>query len=78
MCGLCVVTTNNHDTDMFIENGVNGFTVDSEKEASDILMLLYNNKTLAMEVGKRGRASAKEYFHINRYLQDWENVLKII
>lgn len=75
LCGLAVVTTNCHDEDMFIDNEANGFFSNDPTQLADYLATLHKDKGLAREVGARGRQRAMEVFHINDYLNEWNEVI---
>jgi len=75
MCGLATVTTNCHDEDMFIENGVNGFYSNDPAELADMLVELSRDPGLARRIGQRGRERAMEVFHINDYVQEWNRTI---
>ena len=78
MCGLVVVTPDNHDASMFIENGYNGFIADDPEEISMILDELDNNFKLRSKIGSRGRETAIDIFHLNNYLNEWKEVINEI
>lgn len=71
LSGACVVTTPFHDADTFIENGVNGFIVKTEKEAVKTLKYLLDNPEKAKEIGQRGKKTAMRKFEKKRYQAEW-------
>jgi glycosyltransferase involved in cell wall biosynthesis len=79
MSGACVVTTPSQDADTFIEHGKNGFIVPrNPKTIADLIEgLIYDYKT-AYEVGQRGRETALELFHADRYRQEWREYLEYV
>lgn len=78
MSGCCLITTSNHDVDKYIESGVNGFIVprDAAATAKLIADLIYLHPKEAAEIGQRGRQTAVEKFHIDRFNQDWVNLIE--
>ena len=76
MCGLATVTTDNHDANLFIKNGVNGFYSNDTNELADNLLFLCKNPEAAQRIGKEGRKTACELFHIDRYLWEWQETIK--
>ena len=78
MCGEVVVTTSPHDSAMFIDSGYNGFIADDPGELASILLELRHNQDLRRKVGTRGRQSALELFHVNRFARDWRETLDAV
>lgn len=78
MCGVATVSARNHDVDMFIENGVNGFYSDDPGELRDQLLFLLRNADAARKVGQEGRRTALDVFNIDRYLSDWRAVIRAV
>jgi glycosyltransferase involved in cell wall biosynthesis len=76
MCGVVTVSAKNHDVDMFIKNGINGFYADEPAELKEQLLFLLRNPVAAREIGAAGRRTALETFNIDRYLGDWRNVIQ--
>jgi hypothetical protein len=75
MCGLVTVSAKNHDVDMFIRNGVNGFYSDSPEELRSILIELARNQSAVRQIGVEARKTAIDIFNHDRYLADWKAVL---
>jgi glycosyltransferase involved in cell wall biosynthesis len=76
MCGVVTVSAKNHDVDMFIKNGVNGFYADEPSELKEQLLFLSRNPVAAREIGAAGRRTALDVFNIDRYLEDWRDVIQ--
>ena len=78
LAGCCVVTTINHDVDKFIEPGVNGFIVPRDAFATSKLIadLIYKNPKEAEAIGQAGKQTAKEVFSMERYSNDWHELIK--
>ena len=75
MCGLVTVSARNHDVDMFIENGVDGFYANDADELRSQLYFLIRNPEAVIRIGAAGRAKASKVFHIDRYLSDWSQLI---
>lgn len=75
MCGLVNVSLKNHDVDLFIENGVNGFYSEDPEELRDILLHLVKNPQEAQKIGNEGRKLAMDIFNYDRFLQNWNNTI---
>jgi glycosyltransferase involved in cell wall biosynthesis len=71
MCGVVPVSARNHDVDMFIENGVNGFYGESADELREQLRYLVRNPEAARAMGRRARETAMRVFNIERFLGEW-------
>ena len=75
MCGVAIVSAKNHDVDMFIQNGVNGFYAEDAHELREQLLFLSRNPVAAKTVGAAGRRTAIDLFNVDRYLADWRSVI---
>lgn len=73
MSGACLVTVANHDVERFIRSGENGFVVprDAYATAKVIAEMIYQYPKETAAIGQRGRETAKELFHIDRFNKDW-------
>jgi glycosyltransferase involved in cell wall biosynthesis len=78
MCGVVTVSAKNHDVDMFVKNGINGFYADESSELREQLLFLSRNPAAAREIGAAGRRTALEMFNIDRYLGDWREVIQSV
>ena len=76
MCGLATVSLNNHDVDLFIENGVNGFFADNPTELREILLYLSENPQEAQKIGRKGRELAMDIFNHDRFLKTWDEIIQ--
>jgi glycosyltransferase involved in cell wall biosynthesis len=75
MCGLVIVSTNNHDVDLFLKNGVNGFYSNDPDELREYLLYLLKNPALCQKIGMEGRKTAMDIFNHDRYLKEWEDTI---
>jgi len=75
MTGLAIVTADNHDVDRFIDNGVNGFYSNSTEELAEKLDWLATRPDAAARMGREGRRTALDVFHIDRFMGDWRQTL---
>jgi glycosyltransferase involved in cell wall biosynthesis len=76
MCGLVTVSARNHDVDMFIENGVNGFSAEEPQEATEQMQFLLSNRPAMIRMGKASRQTAIDIFNHDRFLAQWNSVLE--
>lgn len=76
MCGLAIVTTKNHDVELFMKNGINGFYSDTPSELREYLLYLSENPPIAQEMGEAGRQMAMNIFNHDRFLMDWKKTLQ--
>lgn len=78
MCGVVTVNANNHDVDMFIKNGVNGFYSNDPDELREQLLYLMRNPDATRKMGAEARKTAIDVFNHDRYLADWAALLKSV
>lgn len=78
LSGSCIVTTNHHNEDMFIKNGVTGFIVpDNPMEIVKTLkLLLFDEYKAALRVGQQGKEFAKKYFHKKKFQRAWLDLIQ--
>lgn len=76
MAGVSTVSLRNHDVDMFIQNGVNGFYADEPEELADQIRFLANNQSARKKMGDASRRTALDVFNQDRYLSAWAALLK--
>lgn len=75
MCGLVPVSANNHDVEMFIQNGWNGFYSSSPEELGDFMLECLKNKEFLKTIGTRARETAIDLFNHDRFLATWQCTL---
>lgn len=79
LSGSCVITLANHGAEDFIRDGVNGFTVPNNPAAIVELIAgileggLYKQ---AVAIGQRGKETARELFHAERFQADWTALIE--
>ncbi len=78
MAGLVSVSMRNHDVDLFIKNGANGFYGDSPAELAEQLVWLATHPAQAEAMRRASRLTAMQVFNQDRYLADWSALLKRI
>jgi len=77
LSGCCVVTTLNQDADQFIEDGVNGYrALRNPVFVADLIEGLIGSYGKAIEVGQKGKETAKKIFSGERYRKEWRDVLE--
>ena len=75
MCGVVTVSAKNHDVDMFIRNGVNGFCADAPEELREQLLYLVRNPEATRKIGAEARRTALREFGLDRDLAEWREML---
>lgn len=75
LMGLAVVTTANNGEEEYIENGRNGFCSNDFDELIDFLVYLIDRPDEIRRIGMAGRETAQEYFHIDRFISQWNDLL---
>jgi glycosyltransferase involved in cell wall biosynthesis len=69
------VSAQNHDVDLFVKNGVNGFYSNEPGELREQLLALARGRGLARKIGLEGRRTAADLFNHDRYLADWARLI---
>jgi hypothetical protein len=75
MTGLVPVCLNNHDVELFIDRGVNGFYADEPGELADFINYLFRNREAARSIGLAARRTALDIFNHDRYLIAWARLI---
>ncbi len=75
MTGVIPVCLRNHDVDMFIENGVDGFYADSPEELAEFLNELFADRAMASAMSAAARRKAMDVFNHDNYLLAWTELL---
>lgn len=78
MCGLVIVSADNHDVSNFIQNRINGFYSNEPGELRDYLLYLLKNPEITEKVGRAGRDTAIDIFNHDRYLEAWRTAISEI
>lgn len=76
MTGTIPVSLRNHDVDMFIQNGVNGFYGDSPEELAEQMRWLWEHEKERREISRQARLMALDVFNIDRHLAAWSELLR--
>lgn len=76
LVGLPVVALATTEMPTVIEDGVNGFTSTDPAVLVDRMRDLLADPALAREIGRAGRAVARERFSVERFGRDWNAVLR--
>jgi len=58
-----------------IEDGVNGFLIDSPQEAAERIVLLLKDRKLRDELGARARETVRQRFLMTRLMEDWLDLI---
>jgi glycosyltransferase involved in cell wall biosynthesis len=75
LCGMVLVTTNCHGESEYIRNGENGYASNNMNELYEYLEFLYRNPDEVRRVGKSARKMAQKVFHIDQFIDQWQEVL---
>lgn len=75
MCGVIPVSLRNHDVDMFIRSGENGFIADEPEALADFLTFLCRNPAECSRIGAAARDTALATFNHDRFLSTWAGLL---
>jgi glycosyltransferase involved in cell wall biosynthesis len=75
LCGAATVSAQNHDVDLFVENGVNGFYASEPGELREQLLFLCRHPAAAAKIGDAGRRTALDLFNHDRFLDDWTRLI---
>ena len=78
LSGCCVLSSRHDDAELYIENGKNGFLLPDNplSYAETINQLINYNYKEAVEIGQRGKETAKKYFNTERYLKDLYTIVE--
>ena len=76
LTGLAIVTTNSNGEDEYIQNGVNGFCSNDFDELIEFTEYLLAHPDQVRKIGQAGRATAQDVFHIDRFRQQWNDLLR--
>ncbi len=72
MTGVIPVCLRNHDVDMFIENGVDGFYADRPEELADFINEAVQDPARLRTMSLAARHKALDVFNHDRYLAAWD------
>jgi glycosyltransferase involved in cell wall biosynthesis len=75
MTGTIPVSLRNHDVDMFIQNGVNGFNGNSAEELAEHVGWLLQHDKQRGEISRNARMTAMDIFNIDRQLAAWSTLI---
>ncbi len=78
MAGLISVSLQNHDVDMFIKNGINGFYANSSEELAEQIIWLSEHPLAREKIARESRNTAMNIFNQDRYLSIWNQLLSNI
>ena len=57
-----------------IENGINGFISNDEKELEQYLIDLLNDEELSQKLGAEARKTIEGRFSQNQFIRNWDNI----
>jgi trehalose synthase len=58
-----------------IEDGVNGFLVDSVEETAERIVALLKDRSLASRLGQRAKDTIRSRFLMTRLMEDWLDLI---
>ncbi|MFX1411379.1 MAG: glycosyltransferase [Promethearchaeota archaeon] len=61
-----------------IENGINGFLVNSVQETADKIIYILSNPKIAKEMGKKGHEKVKSQFLLTKHLENYLDLFNIL
>ena len=73
-CGCAVVSTSTCMIPEIIENGINGFISNDEKELEQYLIDLLNDEELSQKLGAEARKTIEGRFSQNQFIRNWDNI----
>jgi hypothetical protein len=76
--GLPVVGLATTELPTIIEDGVNGFVDTDPERLIEVMHALLSEPALARAVGEAGRATARDRFSIDRFVRDWDALLRAV
>lgn len=77
-CGMPMVSTDNYDIGNYMKNKRDGVISNDREVLLKGLKDILGSKDLQREYGERSKEIAMKYFHIDKYLERWENVYRLI
>jgi hypothetical protein len=77
LSGSCVITLANHGAEKFIKQGENGFLVpDNPNQVCDLIYGLMDGLyTKSVEIGQRGKETARALFNKDRFQSEWVSLI---
>jgi glycosyltransferase involved in cell wall biosynthesis len=76
MTGVIPVCLRNHDVDLFIENGVDGFYSDRPEELAEFINAARQDSGRLAAMSAAARRKALDIFNHDRYLAEWDKLLR--
>jgi len=76
--GAPMVTTPNHNVNIYVEHGISGYITDDSQEAIYYINKLLKDKKLRKRFSKNAREKAREVLSIDRFLQEWRNLIDFV
>jgi glycosyltransferase involved in cell wall biosynthesis len=76
MCGMPLVTTDNYDIGKYVENKKDCILTNDRNKMLKGINKLLKSEEMRAEYGSRSREIAIKHFHIDTYLDRWDEVFK--
>lgn len=74
MCGMPIVSTNNHGIEKYLQNGKNALLANNKAGVVAAIQRMMKSENFRKEMGYRARETAIKYFHINENIEKWNNL----
>lgn len=79
LSGCCVVSTANQDAETFLKNGYNAMVVKRNPDyIVKVIKSLIENYSTAIEIGQRGKETARKLFNDERYGKQWRELMEAV
>jgi hypothetical protein len=76
LCGVILVSLDNHDVSRFINPGINGFHSSSTEELADFCNFVCKNPPARERLSTAARATAVDLFNHDRFLTEWIELIE--
>jgi len=76
MCGTPIVTTKNFGIDRYLEDNKTCLFADTKEDMLKSVKKILESKQMQKDLGCAGRETAVKYFHIDEYLNKWDQVFE--
>ena len=77
MCGMPIVSTMFYDFSLYFKPGKDAFLSNSKEQLSRDIGKLLKSEQMREDYGQRSRELAIKYFHINDYIDRWNQVFEL-
>lgn len=79
LSGCCVVSTANQDAETFLKHGYNAIIIKREPDyIVRVIKSLIKNYSTTIEIGQRGKETARKLFSEERYNKQWRRLMEAV